>query len=111
MEKYINGTYEIEDEKDDVYEGENKEEEEEEEEEETKGFTIKNCAALLKDDYAFKNIKPRRIKQINEEKYFNAISKMQPKYLLKAEQMNEFFEEKVGNPRSHYRDLISKINE
>lgn len=104
LDKYFDGTFEYQEEEKQEAEGE-------EEEEEVGGYTIKGCAALFKDDISIKNIKPRRIKPINEEKYFNAISKMQPKYLLKAEQKNQFFLDKVGIPLSHFKDIIKKINE
>ena len=105
IEKYIDGTYTLEEEMKEEAEGD------QEEDDKMGGLTIKGCAALFKEDFAVSNIKPRRIKPINEEKYFNAISKRQPKYLLKSDERNDFFLEKVGVPRDYYKDIISKIHE
>ena len=83
------------------------EESEESEDEYKNGFTIKGAASLFSEDaYAHKNIKPKRVKPINEDKYFNAITRMKPDCFLKKEDKSNFFYERVGRPLQHYKGKI-----
>lgn len=91
---------------------EEKEEVDDEEEQDFGGITIKGAAHLFKEDnFAFKSSKPKRVQPINEDKYFNSITKLKPKYLLKTEDKKDFFYEKVGRTLDHYKDLIKTINQ
>lgn len=89
----------------DEFPREEEESDESEEEEEYKnGFTIKGASNLLKaESYTYKNTKPKRVKPINEEKYFNAITRMKPDCFLKREDKSNFFYNRVGRPLQHYK--------
>lgn len=104
LEKVLRGEIEErkqEDSEDDEYDGQDNYK---------KGYTVPNASSLLGYNLE-KNQKPKKVKAINEDKYFNAITSMKPKYQIKKEDKKKFFKEMVGIDLDHYKDLIKQIKQ
>lgn len=55
--------------------------------------------------------RPKRIKMINSDDYFNNITKQKPDELLKEEDRYDFFKRKVGKPHDHFKSLTDQIKD
>ena len=55
--------------------------------------------------------KPKKVKAINEDKYFNAITSMKPKFHLKMDDQSKFFKEMVGIDQHHFKDIIKQLKQ
>jgi len=108
LEKILRGEY-VEADKDsddgDDYEGQ---------ENYKKGYTVANASSMFGYDASKDHgldKKPKKVKSINEDKYFNAITSMKPMYRLKLEDDNKFFKEMVGVDRQHFEKLIGQLKQ
>ena len=86
--------------------------EDESSEDEFGGYTIKGAGSLFKrNKLTHFDKKPKRVKMINSDSYFDNVTKNGPDELLKYEDRYDFFERKVGKSHDHYKKLTEQVRE
>ena len=102
LEKFLRGELEIEDLEEDLNIGEDQDNDNLKHYQ--KGYTVPNASSIA-------GYKPKKVKAINADKYFSAITKLKPDQQIKREDMKKFFKKMVGVDQDHYKDLIKQIKQ
>ena len=81
-------------------------------EDEFGGYTIKGAASMFKrNNLPQFEKKPKRVRMINSDSYFDNVTKNGPNELLKEEDRYDFFKKKVGKSHDHFKKLVEQVNE